>query len=106
MWLLFGSKTCPGRRRVPGFLSFPMAIRRVLLLPVVVFVRCRVSLAQWSTFLVVAKLLHNLAVVRTIFDFYLGSPPPPVGVPGEGPDVRFPAEFGCLGAVPARIWGR
>ncbi len=35
-------------------------------------------------------LASILAVLTTIFNFVLG---PPQGVPGEGPDWRFPQEF-------------
>ncbi len=39
----------------------------------------------------------------SVFSFFLGAPPR--GVPGEGPDCRFPQEIGVLGPIPTRIWG-
>ncbi len=50
-----------------------------------------------------SKVAIALAVLKTIFNFVLGSLPP--GGPGEGPDYQFSKGIGVLGPVPARIPG-
>ncbi len=48
-------------------------------------------------------LVNGLAVLKTSFDFALGSPS--LGIPGEGPDCHFPKVIYVFGPIPARIWG-
>jgi hypothetical protein len=44
------------------------------------------------------------AVLKNVFDFYLGSPSPR-GVPGEGPDCHLPEESKVFGPIPALMQG-
>ncbi len=46
-----------------------------------------------------------LAVLKNIINLIFG-PPPPGGVPGEGPDCNVPEEIGGFGLIPARIRGK
>ena len=45
-----------------------------------------------------------LAVLKAIFNLFLGHPPP--GVPGEGPDCQLPEEIMGLGPIYRTVGGR
>ncbi len=59
---------------------------------------------QLSVVIVLIHRVYDVAVLKAIFNFYLGPPPPPGG-PGEGPDCHLPEEIVVFGSIPARIRG-